>query len=120
MKDTQEWLKSYGLIPKIILVLFLFVWLGGLNAILFISEDYPDYESTLDSLDRPPGHSNPKYENWDVRRQKAKISSDAIVKRATAKGDAYSIIHYFRDYNALMDVEDEQHISLRGFASPAL
>ncbi len=112
MKDRKEWFENYGLILKIFSGLVLFIWLGGLNIFIFLREDPAgvSYNSTLSSYDRPPEYSGPKFEDWKNRQQKAKAESEAILKRAKAIGDNYTIKDYFRDYNDLMDIEDKYHI----------
>ncbi|MBN1325652.1 hypothetical protein JW977_01570 [Candidatus Falkowbacteria bacterium] len=119
MKDKKEWFRNYGLILKIVSGLVLFIWLGGLNIIIFLREDpsASSYNSTLDSFDRPPTYSGPKFEDWKVRHDAAKAESDAILKRAKSRGDNYKFYDYFNDFNELMDLEDKYHIFL---TSPAL
>ncbi|MDD5341483.1 MAG: hypothetical protein PHC97_03575 [Patescibacteria group bacterium] len=109
----QKWLRNYGLIPKILLAISFFIWLGGLNIYIYIREeiDRPSYVGTLDSFDRPPEYSGPKFEDWAIRKQKAVEESNEIIKAAGRKKD-FTITDYFRGYENLMNLEDKYHIWL--------
>jgi hypothetical protein len=112
MHDKATWLEKYGLIPKIILVLLFFIWIGGLNLILDFNERTPTYQERLDEWVGPSKYSGPEYENWKKRRDASVAEAKQIVSRAEKDPDVYSLYQYFQDADKLMDIEDNYKINL--------
>jgi len=110
-KMKGKWLEEYAMIPKVILVILSFFWLGG--AIIFeASVETNTYNSKLDTILRPPEYSGPKFEDWQQRKALAQKEIDIICQEAKTQGTNYNIVSYFTDLNRLMDLEDKYHLNL--------
>jgi len=106
-----KWLEEYAMVPKVILVILFFFWLGG--AIIFIvSTEVDTYNSKLDSVMRPPEYEGAKFEDWQQRKILAQKEIEIIYQEAKAQGTNYNIVSYFTDLNRLMDLEDKYHLNL--------
>ncbi len=80
MFKRSTWLEKYGLVPKIFLVILLFVTIGGLDFILFIKETSAKnnhlytYNAKLDSWNRPlERYKEKEFEDWLNRKKAVEI-----------------------------------------------
>lgn len=114
----SEWLSNYGLIPKVILVLLIFIGLGGLN--IFASIFYaPDNRIYRNYKPYNTGHLSKEFrqdkaamQEWQKKHDQLKPIVDQIKANAFALGDDYNQVKYFEDYNNIMDLEEQYEIDL--------
>ena len=114
-----KWLELNAIVPKVILVILFFFWLGG--AVIFKGPTEVDtYNSKLDSVMRPFEYEGAKFEDWQQRKILAQKEIDIIYQEAKAQGTNYNVISYFTDLNRLMDLEDKYHLNLTTGMSNAI
>jgi hypothetical protein len=106
-----KWLELYAIVPKVILVILFFFWLGGIY-IFKGPFEVNTYNSKLDTILRPPEYGGPKFEDWQQRKILAQKEIDVINQEAKAQGTNYNVVSYFTDLNRLMDLEDKYHLNL--------
>lgn len=107
----RKWLEDYAMVPKALLVILFFFWLGG--AIIFEGlKETSTYNSKLDTVLRPPEYGGPKFEDWQQRKALVQKEIEIINKEAKAQGTKYNIVSYFTDMNRIMDLEDKYHLDL--------
>lgn len=123
MSKKSHWLKNYGFLARVYIVVIFFLLLNGLNIFVGLKEIIDQRESLptgkYDSYVQGTvtgiyTSGSPEWNEFDNRRKQARQEIEEILAEIETKGDKYTRADYFRNLDRVMELEDQYKLQLMG------
>ena len=123
MSKKSHWLKNYGFLARVYVVVVFFLLLNGLNIFVELKEvigqrqnlptgKYDSYiQGTIGGRFLP---NTPEFDDFIRRKGLAAEEIIKILLEIEANGDNYTRVDYFRNMDRVMDLEDKYKLQLMG------